>query len=344
MADKIRSKKHDYSDSDFSLRVLSKPEFANEWNWMVFTKSITLRSVFDDILKSQFLSSGKSVFVLKEGVHMNAPKFFFLPNKQWLITEKTKRQLKIKNTHTGEILSIPHKFLELSLRRPEFHTKITPQLEHYLVLIPPGDNLPASIYSYIRWGEDNKLHRGRKTKWLNKYCNQEGIPWYSYMYHDAKTRTAKGNIVIMMKFRIKRRTCLVHYFDEPVRGPHMYFFGSTGNVNYDKVLVAWFNSTVSLVIPLYSRREISGDWGQVRIVDLNKYQCIDPNKLSDDKIGRICDVLDKIRYIDLPPIPEQSRNEPRKSLDLTILEALEVENPRLLLDNIYYAIESEFNL
>jgi type I restriction-modification system DNA methylase subunit len=249
LADKIRSKKHDYSDNDFSLRILGKQEFAHEWNWMVFTKSITLRSVFDELIQNKFLSIGKSVFVPKEGVHMNVPKFFFLPNKEWSIEEKTKTLLRIKNIHTSKILSIPQRFLGLSLRRPEFHTKITPQLEHYLVLIPPEDNMPESINSYIEWGEENKLHR---SQWVNTYCKQVGIPWYSYMYHDSKTRTAKGNIVIMMKFRIKRRTCLVHYFDEAVRGPHMYFFGSTGNLDYDKALVAWFNSTILLVILLYS--------------------------------------------------------------------------------------------
>ena len=64
LADKIRSKKHDYSDNDFSLRILSKQEFANEWNWMVFTKSVTLRSVFDELIQNKFLSKGKSVATL----------------------------------------------------------------------------------------------------------------------------------------------------------------------------------------------------------------------------------------------------------------------------------------
>ena len=110
--------------------------------------------------------------------------------------------MKIKNIHTSKILYIPQKFLGLSLRRPEFHTKISPQLEHYLVLIPPERCMPASIKNYIKWGEENKLH---KSQWVNTYCKRVKIPWYSYMYHDSKTRTASGNIVIMMKFRIKRR-------------------------------------------------------------------------------------------------------------------------------------------
>ena len=34
--------------------------------------------------------------------------------------------------------------------------------------------------------------------------------------------------------------------------------------------------------------------------------------------------------MELPVIPEQLRNEPRKSLDLTILEALDIKKPKVI--------------
>lgn len=340
LANKIKQLDHDYSGDDFTMRLISKNDFGKEWNWMVFTKSETLKSVVAELIKSPQLTKGEFVITLKEGVHINSPKFFVLPNFKWDVENRSKTTLRIRNKDTNESLNIPLKFVSASLGKPEYNRLISPETNRFLVLIPPDDKLTDDIKEYIKWGQDNDLH---KTPWINTYCKKNGIPWYAFMYHDAKTRKSKGKVVIIMKFRMKKRTCICHYFDEDVRGSNMYFFGSTENTDYDKVLAAWFNSTIFLAIFLFSRREISGDWAQVKIIDLKKYPCIEPRKLNKDAIKTISSILDRIRYQELSPIPDQLRRSPRKELDLAILDCLGVENPKLLLDNIYYAVENELS-
>jgi hypothetical protein len=82
------------------IRIIHKDEFIKEWDWMVFTKSITIRAVVKELRQSKFLNRGESIFVPKEGVHVNSPKFFFLSNEKWNVKEKTKTLLKIKNSYS----------------------------------------------------------------------------------------------------------------------------------------------------------------------------------------------------------------------------------------------------
>jgi hypothetical protein len=250
----------------------------------------------------------------------------------------------IKNKD-GEKLEIPKKYLGKSLRKPEEHMQITPKVTHYLVLIPPG-KIDSETLEYIAWGKKEHARRKakneKKTDWVDTYCKSKNIPWYSYMYHDAMTRSlAKGRIALMMKFRMKKRPCIAYYFDDEVRAPNMYFLGSTDRRDFDKVLVAWYNSTLFLALYLYSRREIAGDWGQVKIVDLNRYMCINPRKLSQSDIDSICAQLDKMRELELPMIPAQLGVSPRIELDLSIAQALEIPNARQLVSKMHEAVKNE---
>jgi hypothetical protein len=184
-----------------------------------------------------------------------------------------------------------------------------------------------------------------KKATIADYSKRKGIPWYSYMYDQVRfARTkANGRIAFVLKFRIKRRSCIAHYFDSNVIGTNSYFFGSTQNPNYDKVLVAWFNSSLFLSLFLQSRREIAGDWGQVKIHDLENLPCIDPKSLPADKLDRICNVLDSMRTIQLPPIPEQLDRPPRSTLDRVIIEGLEIPEPEIFLKQLYSTLGEEIS-
>jgi len=111
-----------------------------------------------------------------------------------------------------------------------------------------------------------------------------------------------------------------------------------------KVLVSWFNSTIFLALYLYSRREIAGDWGQVKIVDLNKYPCVDPRKLTQSSVYSICAELDKMREVDSPPIPDQLGDSPRRDMDLSIARSLGIPSPERFLDRLHRIVKQELSL
>jgi len=341
IAERILSSNDSCRNEMYEINLVTRKELLNERNWMTFTRPRDLNRIVDIVKESKNITQGKKVMIPSEGMHLDS-QYFFVPNGDWNIVQTQEKSLAIKNTTTGETVTMPMEYLHLSLRRPEFHTVITPRLEHYMLLIPPKpkDELTSDLKRYIEWAELKGAH---KKKTIADYSKRKGIPWYSYMYdqvHFARTK-AKGRIAFVLKFRLKRRACIAHFFDFNVLGTNSYFFGSMKDPIYDKVLVAWFNSTLFLTLFLQSRREIAGDWGQIKIRDLGEMPCINPSSLKRSAIDEIATVLDRMRTVQLPPIPDQVGEPMRRELDLAMIKALEIPDPDIFLRLLYSSFTNQ---
>jgi type I restriction-modification system DNA methylase subunit len=331
----------DCENSNFEMRLVRRSQLAKERNWMTLTKPQALLFLTDVIGKSPHVTKGKYVLVPSEGMHLDS-EYFFIPNDDWELKKAEKESVTVKNTVSGETVKIGAKFLHLSLRRPELHTVITPKLEHYMLLVPPTrkQELPAGLQRYLDWAE---MKGANKKQTIADYSRRKGLPWFAYMWdqvHHARTK-ATGRIAFVEKFRIKHRSCIAHYFDFNVLGTNSYFFGSTATPTSDKVLAAWFNSSAFLALFLHSRREIAGDWGRIKIHDLEETPCINPKTLSPeatDKIGRI---LDEMRTEQLPPIPDQLGKSPTRELDMAVVEALEIPQGEIFLTQLYSTLKAQ---
>ena len=341
IAEKILAADCDCQNEIFEMTLVTREELLKERNWMTFTRPRDLTRIVDIIKESSNLAQGKKVMIPSEGMHLDS-KYFFVPNDDWKLIEAGDKVVLIENTTTSEILKIPLDSLHLSLRRPEFHTVITPKLEHYMLLVPPipKNKLAFDLRRYIEWAELKGAH---KKVTIAKYSRRKGIPWYSYMYDQVNysRKNATGRVAFVLKFRLKRRSCIAHFFDSNVIGTNSYFFGSMENPIHDKVLVAWFNSSLFLTLFLNFRREIAGDWGQIKIRDLGEMPCINPLFLSQNAIDRIAKVLDKIKTLQLPPIPDQIGNNQRRELDTAIINALEIPNPKIFLALLYASLNNQ---
>ena len=95
---------------------------------------------------------------------------------------------------------------------------------------------------------------------------------------------------------------------------------------------------------LQSRREIAGDWGRIKIHDLEEIPCINPRTLGAEATGKICGALDAMRTVELPPIPDQLGNEPRRELDRSIAEALEIPDAETFLTQLYATLKEQIGL
>jgi hypothetical protein len=344
LAETIRTTNNDHDDDDLSISVIPKDELRSEWNWLAFTKP-SLMSIIRKVRNSPCVKEGKRVVTIREGLVLVSPDFFYIPNRNWEVVRKDERAVSIRSKSTLRNLRIPVRFLRLTTRKPELHTTITPSLTHYLVSIPPDSELPEDLEEYIRYGEALEFKRQpsprEKVPYIIAYCRNKGIPWYSYVYSDLQTRKAKGHIGLVEKFRVKTRPCIAHYFDDVTTGSNNYSFGTSGEKLYDKVLAAWFNSSIFLTIFLAYKREIAGDYSRWKIADLNRYPCIDPTSLEKREVEEISKQLDAIRGLQLPTLPEQLGRSPRKELDLALLTAMRIPGPQTTLDNIYNALQQE---
>jgi len=341
MAEQMIQADKDCRNELFEMRLVKRSQLVQERNWMTLTKARSLQFIADIVSNSSRVSKGRDVIIFREGMHRGTD-YFFIPNKDWKLEKVEKESITAKNRVSDEVAKIESKFLHISLRKPELHTVITPKLEHYMLLIPPTrkQELPQGLRRYIEWAE---VKNANKTQTLMDYSRRKAIPWYSYMWdqvHHARAEST-GRIAFVEKFRIKRRSCIAHYFDFNVLGTHSHYFGSTDTLLHDKVLVAWFNSSLFLALFLHSRREIAGDWGRIRIHDLEDVPCINPKSLSPASTEKICRVLDEMQTVQLQPIPDQLGKSPRRELDMSIIEALEVPDGELFLTQLYSTLKEQ---
>jgi hypothetical protein len=338
MADTIVKTSDYYDANDLRINPVTVEELSKEDNWMIFTKpKINLGVIF----KSNFISTGEKIFGngIIRGVELFAPEFFFLPNKYWDVIKEMDDRIKIQNKFTKQQLEILSKNLVKALRKPELYLDIVPNIKHFLLIIPPKEKLPRDLDKYIKWGETRNLD---KVKTLEIFTKERGIPWFSLMYEQLKTKSRYGRIAFCHKIRITNKNLIAHYSEELITGSKGFYFISTGNELYDKILAAWFNSSIFLALLLRYRREVAEAWSAIMIEDLLKMPCINPSKLEKNSIKKVIDAFTKFSKIRLPPLPHQIRKEYRKNLDESILEALKIDVE--FLKELYNEIEEEFSI
>jgi hypothetical protein len=141
-------------------------------------------------------------------------------------------------------------------------------------------------------------------------------------------------------------------------GSDGYFFGDFGStegltpfdrnrskqetVSADKILAAWFSSTLFLALYLYYRREISGDYGRIKIGDMAPFPCIDPLLVSEHNRQSIMKEFENL-IEELPTIYDQLKTKKLKKLDEALLRAIGIEDIGTLLDNLYTNLIDELD-
>jgi len=202
---------------------------------------------------------------------------------------------------------------------------------------------------------------------ISKYI-KAGNRWYTYgnyILHredpfNGKKILIGGRIAIVEKFRTKTRECIMLYSDNQLIGPNSFFFGvfrsKRGLLSLDgeklkqevfeaeKILAAWFSSTIFLALYLYNRREISGDYGRIKIGDMANFPCIDPSLVSGHNRQCIITEFEAIMRGDLPTIYDQLKTKKLQKLDKAILKAIGIKDFAMLLDNMYADLRHELDI
>ena len=367
LAKKISSINEDYENTSFKQRIISKKELREERNWTKFFRR-ELEELVNSIFKSDHLIKQDKIIRFHEGYHLDAPYFFRIPNKKWKIIKDTEISIKIKNEQNVE-LNIPKSFLVKTMGKPSDHEQILPQMSSYIIKIennaqnrkiPEGD-----LKSFIKWGlkyeKTTMSPKQKKSKTvldlykIKKYI-RSNRPWYTYGNYILRhkkingiTGQIGGKISLIEKFGVKTRSNIAFYSSERLTGSNSYFFGEIiiPKTN-SKVLGAWFCSSFYLLLYLYNRREIGGDYGRIKIKDLSSFKCVNPHKLTKDEKKAIINAFDDYatNFPDGISLFDQikNRNQFLFKLDIVILECLNLEisvSKEEYLESIYSAIIAE---
>jgi hypothetical protein len=282
----------------YSVKIVPKHAFKNERNWMVFTRPQSLQKFVRKLRESKAIKRQQEVIRFHEGYHLDAAHFFRLPNENWDIEKDGEIFITISEKLTKRKLNIPKQYLKASLDVPDNQRRISAKMKNYILSVSesePEVKIPEDVQEYIEWGQTFK--KSDDSKIASDLCKilkytESGRRWYTYGSYILGEKDPIGaHLALVEKFRTKMRECITFYSNDVLTGSNSYFFGipqSTQGLSREnakslnrpleaeQILAAWFSSTLFLALYLYYRREISGDYGRIKIGDMASFPCIDP--------------------------------------------------------------------
>jgi len=308
-------------------------------NWLALFGEDELRNIVVDIfrqgLKNGTLGYWNDVLGRKSiirGVEMYGPEFFFLPNKYWRILRENNGFVEIENIESRLRLTISREFLVRTLRKPSLYSyTIEAKADTYMLSIPPLElkSLPEDLQHYIEWG----VKSGTAKPAINSY----GKYWYSHVYKQMMTKKPFGHIFIPDKVDLtfKRRGVFANYTSEKIAASKNFYIIKYIDEKASKILTGWFNSAIFISTLILLGRKISETWTRFLESDYLELPIINISIIDDETASKLCknvsDILDK----PLPPFWDQLDKEYRYRLDLSIAEAIKLENADKTVRNLY---------
>lgn len=316
---------------------VSSSDLYNNWNWLKYFENRQLLTLEKHLLSRNLILSGQNLNVnIIRGVEMYGPNFFCIPNSHWKIQSKTDSDVILESNSGRNRIYMGKRYLVKALRKSgKYNTTISPEFDDYLLSVPYGESNEKSIKAYSQKNIDNS----------NVAKKRFGEHWIHHIDNQIYTKDPFGYLFLIDKLSIETSSVVCHFFDNPVSATKNFYIVKSTPQEL-KLQAAWINSSCFLIIYLVNRREIGGKFGRMQIVDfLNTPLFMDYTKISQTKKDIIINKFDKIRFQELPRIPNQIGKEYRKELDLAILSALGFEriNAIKILEEIYSSLKQKLS-
>jgi hypothetical protein len=332
-----------------SVNWVNLNELSKLWeaNWLVLFGHNELREILNKVLTKAASKGTIDTWInclgresIVRGIEMYGPDFFFVPNKYWRIINKSVEKLTLKSVD-GEQLEIPNEFFVPALRKPELYKDtLEPCIDHFFVAIPPRplSDFPADLIKYIRWGE--------KSQTAKPAMKVFGEMWYSHVYKQLRTKRPLGRIFLPDKIdpTFKERGIFASFSEDLVTASKNFYVVTLNQKAKDKVLAAWFNSTVFIAYFVVASRQISKNWTRFLENDYLIMPVINVNLLDTDDLTKIEKNIEPFKNIKLPPLRYQLEYDFRRSLDLAMLEALEVYDGENVISELYAALKDYWKI
>ena len=163
--------------------------------------------------------------------------------------------------------------------------------------------------------------------------------------HQLNSKQPFGNLFTIDKFGITTTGTIIHYFNEEITASKNFYLIDC-NPRIARFLAAWMSSTFFILLFLVARREIGGAFGRLQIIDYQEEPILlDISKIPKETQSDILASFEEFRSLELPSLRDQIGWEPRKKLDLAILNALEIEEvgSNEFLESVYQAVTRSFD-
>ncbi len=331
------------NDPDVNWVDLTQKSILPETNWSVFFGKTKLRETLTHLLSkaSEEETIGPWIDIygkdsIMRGVEMYGPDFFFVPNRYWHIAEENAESITIENSQQEPGFIIPRDYLVPALRKPALHTdKIKPSVRHYLLSIPPEPirDLKEDVGKYVEWS-------------IRKLTAQPAIKvfgqlWYSHVHKQIRTKKPYGRVFLPDKVdpTFRNRGFFASYSQIPLVASKNFHIASLNDKSKDKILAAWFNSTIFLAYFVIAGRKITRTWSRLLEDDYLRMPIIKVDRLDKHALVEIERAFEVIAEMELPPIKIQLNLQYRRRIDRELLEAMRIEKSESALSQLYSVLE-----
>jgi len=241
----------------------------------------------------------------------------------WLLRETKEDGIDVEHKLLLMTVHIPWRALRCALRRfSGFSTlDISNELDYMVV-----DDFPdAKIFLKTL---DKKLDPNLLSKW------------------NAYTSRLLGNIFLVNHADISAPgTAILSYYSSKMALVPRSMWSMRISDLSAKIFTLWLNSSLNLLQLLLLRRETRGAYLWFVAGDIKKFLVLDVEKLSEDEIGNLLQIFDKVRGVSFPCVLEQLRGRfwARVEIDRAILKVLgfNEQETNQLLDYLYPALTKE---
>ncbi len=314
---KIANGLHSNSTQGLPIKVqmVRQQELESDWNWIRFLEIGAVQALTTRLrLTGRIKSANDLNLRIVRGFEMYGPEFFFIfiPNRYWDIDKCTKDSIIVKHKETNRSFEFSTNWLIRSLRKPGLYNSwITPKIDHFAISISKKQD-PTLLEPYI----------SANPKTWKVAAQRFGSDWITHIHTQLESKNPFGHLFIVDKFGITTTGVIAHFTDECLTASKNFYIIDCP-ADKAKLLAAWLNSTIFILLFLASRREIGGAYGRLQIIDYqNEPLFIDPMSIDPTISEKIEYLFDDFRNQILPPLKEQLTLKLRKTLDFLFLKAL----------------------
>ncbi len=270
---------------------------------------------------------------IRSGFHGTYVDFLFLPNDHWkIIEDKWPDSVKISSVESphGKILEVPPHILKRAFRKPENTQSFYTTTSHFVLSISPEEHLPRGFQTQYIHCAEGKLRESMAGK-LQRGGKETGrVPstWYSHAFRNGAEKSI-GHLWTFEKIYPINRANLSTFSREPVTATNMFHLISGDDPARLEALHSWFNTTFFFCEYLLHAKSIRRGWlkGTIGLFKTLRIPDLSSSFYTPDKIARAqCAVQALSNAYDAQPIPiaRQIGTQPRKELDFTWAEILEI--------------------
>ena len=186
--------------------------------------------------------------------------------------------------------------------------------------IADGFNDTAHETEYAAlWGTDTNLIRTIHQE-PNRYLSALSRAKKGRSLRDASLLWSRaGRLLVSERVRLNTIRTLAVALDESVLSntwwPIATYAEGIETEVLDKILALWFNSSLGLLSLMAARVDTEGSWVELKKPILENLKVLDPSALSVSARGALVQTFDKIKHIELQPLPAIAIDVVREQID-----------------------------